>query len=56
MTVSTSRNKKGVVNADFMAEQLYWVALDCTGIPNEMVTEYTSHTDFYIDTGLKSQL
>ena len=27
------------VNIEFMAELLYWIALDCTGVPNEVVGE-----------------
>lgn len=29
----------GIISVNFMAEQMYWIVLDCTGVPNEVATE-----------------
>ena len=35
-------NSKSFVKVEFMAELLYWIALDCTGVPNKVAGEYRS--------------
>lgn len=37
ITVSTK-----IIKVDFMAEQVYWIVLDCTGVPNKVATEGTA--------------
>ncbi len=31
----------GIIKADFMTQQLFWIGLECTGVPNK-VEEYTA--------------
>ena len=35
-------------NVEFMAELLYWIALDCTGIPTKVAVEYIHILCVYI--------
>lgn len=39
VTVST-KTEHSVIKVDLMAEQLYLIALDCTGVPNKIDIEY----------------
>ena len=33
------KNIIGIIKIDLMAEHLYWIAIDCTGVPNKVATE-----------------
>lgn len=38
MTVSTNLNTTGIIKVEFTAEQVHLTALDCTCVPNKMVS------------------
>lgn len=33
----------GIMTVDFTADQLYWTALECTGVPSMCIKEYRSN-------------
>lgn len=39
MTVLTAKLIAGIIKVDTMSAQLYWIALDCTGVPNKVIVE-----------------
>lgn len=37
----------GIININFVAEDLFWIAIDCTGVPNIVATECVVCSVYY---------
>lgn len=42
MTYNLLKHIIGIIKVNFIAEQLYWIPLDCTGVPNKVAIECMS--------------
>ncbi len=47
-TVCPHYNIKAILKVEFLVEQLYWIALDCAGVPNKVDTPRPAFLSYHI--------